>query len=177
MAKEASSPQPDLIEDPGLAMTQLSLKEEEGSLSIARNNDNFVFVSGQIIESGSSSLSSSTDFLNVKHTGCPDDPGERSLPTDFNTSTTPIRIDGSARISSHVPLAGTANELTVTATSTPKKLTGGSQSSSVSGADADAGTLDRDWKIRYRQFLACMLSEPVLIDYFEKSFGMTEALI
>lgn len=38
------------------------------------------------------------------------------------------------------------------------------------------GELDRDWRIRYRQFLACMMSEPVLIEYFENAFDMMNAI-
>ena len=173
MAKEASSPQPDLIDDPGLAINRLSMRgEDEGNPSTARNNENFVFVPGQLVESGSSSLSSSTDFLNVKHTNS-DNPT-----ADFNAqlTATPIRIEGDAHTPFRTSSTGTPNELNVAATSTPKKVSSGSHSSSTSGAGPEAGTLDRDWRIRYRQFLACMLSEPVLIDYFEKPFEMSEAL-
>lgn len=49
-------------------------------------------------------------------------------------------------------------------------------SSAIEHPASPIGELDRDWRIRYRQFLACMMSEPVLIEYFENAFDMVNAI-
>ena len=39
-----------------------------------------------------------------------------------------------------------------------------------------SGNLDRKWQISHRQYLACMLSEPLLVDYFERPHDLSAAI-
>eukprot|EP00111_Clytia_hemisphaerica_P005802 TCONS_00016792-protein len=177
VAKEASSPAPDIS---GLSITADSLN--------SGRNDNFVFVPQQLIDSNSSSLSSSTDFLNVKHSSTASDDGGNGMRKAVEHhlgSSTPIKIETGS--SSHSVQNRHSSENATyqdsISTSSPKRDTptdsfGPSHATDNlnSPGGQSVGALDRDWKIRYRQFLACMLSEPVLIEYFENIFDMVAAI-
>ena len=47
---------------------------------------------------------------------------------------------------------------------------------SCSSEEYQIGALDHEWKIGYRQFLACMLSESALVEYFDRPFDLAAAI-
>lgn len=50
------------------------------------------------------------------------------------------------------------------------------QTESYSSEEYQIGALDHEWKIGYRQILACMLSESALVEYFERPFDLAAAI-
>ena len=45
-----------------------------------------------------------------------------------------------------------------------------------SNASLETGLVNDKWRITYKQFIACVLSEPDLMDFFEETHNLTEAL-
>lgn len=110
-----------------------------------------------------------------------------------NTST-PIKIRGGESHQQRAPVSSVScNDFTTATTSSSQPAISKSQSEDniiiqqqhteqsryptvLEHPASPIGELDRDWRIRYRQFLACMMSEPVLIEYFENAFDMMNAI-
>ena len=47
---------------------------------------------------------------------------------------------------------------------------------SYSSEEYQIGALDHEWRIGFRQFLACMLSESALVEYFDRPFDLAAAI-
>lgn len=125
----------------------LSISENADNAK-STTNENFVFVPKLLDSNCSSASSSTTDFFSVNHEE------QRTKEDTFETST-PLRSTKKTNLtpSSNQPV--TEN----------------------SAADStQSGSVDLDWSIRYRQFLACMLSEPIFGEYFEKTFELMSAI-
>lgn len=45
-----------------------------------------------------------------------------------------------------------------------------------SHASGDVGAINENWCIGYRQFIACVLSEPLLVEFFEQTYDLRDAL-
>lgn len=124
-------------------------------------NENYVFVPN-LLDSHNSSASSSTDFLSIRH-----GPEEPNTTTELE--------DGRNAADTSSPLKIPRNSQSDPNTDV-NNISAIKPDSEDDTDAAQAGTVDYDWRIRYRQFLACMLSEPILIEYFEKPFNLIGAI-
>lgn len=127
------------------------------------SNENFVFV--PTLHDSETSSVSSNDFLSVKtqeHSQDQDVLNETESKRTGDADTSMSRFDPDSVTSSQKIGCMPENE-----SNTTKELPGENQA---------VGLLDQEWKIRYGQFLACMLSEPVLCEHFEKLFDLANAM-
>ena len=167
----------ELEEERGFISISNSESLSESPVRSASNSDNYVIVPN--LDSSPSSISS-IDYLNVK----------TSVVLEDATSSTPLKDDSRTKLSTgntlvtesttgDIPVPLTTGNIPVPLTDfEPQSVNtmGSPLKTAYSATDQSVGTLDREWKIRYRQFLACMLSEPVLNEYFEKPFDLASAM-
>ena len=157
------------------------------ALSDARGDTNtFVFVPQRdglvVVDSNASSLSSSTsDYVSVKDGGLSSVGGgggvsaSSSYNNDLSTAASAQSTSGSQQNKSR---DNHPSQLTNICQNQPAHSLDihENQGEQLPSSPSAVGALDRDWKIRYRQFLACMMSEPVLIEYFENTFDVLTAV-
>lgn len=165
--------------------------------------ENFIFIPKHLKTSSNSSSVSSAEYLNIKNVDdIVDDvtkhqntnsPSKNNIPQSnvLHISKNADNYDGIDELSSS-PLKRSSpllfresplkdfHELSPNVNhsfdvqGSPSKSS--AESLSPKKSNEGSGSLDREWNIRYRQFLACMLSDPILVEYFEKPFDVPAAI-
>lgn len=136
----------DILKDRRRHVACLSISESADNAK-SMTNENFVFVPKLLDSTCSSASSSTADFLSINHE-------EQKLNEKRFETSTPLRSTNNVNLTpvSDQPVPN------------------------ISADSTQLGTVDLDWSIRYRQFLACMLSEPIFGEYFEKAFGLMASI-
>ena len=116
------------------------------------------------------------------------------LVNTLSNTSTDINVNGSVKASSNIctdinvneSVKASSNWNNQSASSSPFKRLNKSLSpvhrqikhkkESCSSEEYQIGALDHEWKIGYRQFLACMLSESALVEYFDRPFDLAAAI-
>ena len=150
-------------------------------------NENFIFIPKLIdIESLSDS---SNGFLDVKHVDIKKEMSlvEEKLPDDPSVNfricgTNPtLTADNDSKLESTIlqnnsPVCGVDDSVSSSVTPSKNENDNGFLFSESDSKQVNSGAIDVEWRIRYRQFLACMLSEPDLMAHFEKPFDLKCAM-
>lgn len=135
-------------------------------------SETFIFIP-KLVDSDSLSVSSN-GFLDVKHVDTKNEILIESIDSSISIKNTDIPDTSSCM--------GASNNSNSHKTTNSNNKDSDIDSFCSSGAAAAPGTsdntgaIDTEWKIQYGQFLACMLSEPDIIAYFEKPFDLKSAM-
>ena len=156
-----------------LAEAQRSLSSSPGNSGSVKSDD-YIFVGNQERNgAGQLEVDQGENLVGSSYKEIDWDFGENNSYSDLGVSpmgSSPAKCDAEN---------GRHNQSTIDKSShlpRPKTLQSSPKVTHPSSSSSQAGLVNQEWKIRYKQFVSCVLSEPTLVEYFEQEHDLSEVL-